>query len=189
MKKYLYILLILIPIIFTACSNDKKETKNVDQNASAKQDSNSTISQTITLKDINNQTIIATKTKDGFTFSNAKNKVVLICFFATWCPPCKAEIPHLVNLQEKYKGNLQIIGILLEKNKDIDEIKNFINYNAINYPITNGDGNYKLTDMVGGVKSIPFMIMYDKSGNYSTHYLGAIPEEMIDSDIENTLKK
>ncbi|MDX1808343.1 MAG: TlpA disulfide reductase family protein [Sulfurospirillaceae bacterium] len=189
MRKYLYILLILVPIIFTACSNDKKETKAADQNSSIQKTENGTVNKSITLKDVNGQTIIATKTKNGFTFSNAKDQVVLICFFATWCPPCKAEIPHLVNLQEKYKGKLKIIGILLEKNKDNDEIKNFINYHAINYTITNGEGNYELTDMVGGVKSIPFMIMYDKKGNYSTHYLGAIPEEMIDTDIENTLKK
>ncbi len=189
MRKYLYVLLILLPFLFSACSNDKQQTDTSKQNTTKQEAKAQNNPNEIILKDINGRTITVTKTDKGFLFSNAKDKVVLLAFFATWCPPCKAEIPHLIDLQEKYKGKLEIIGILLEKNKDIDELKNFINYHAINYTVTNGDGNYKMADLVGGVKNIPYMIMYDKHGNYATHYLGAIPEEMIDSDIENTLKK
>jgi thiol-disulfide isomerase/thioredoxin len=190
MKKIVYALLVITSLILTACSNNSDKTSDDKQQTTAKkQETVATKSSDITLKDTDGNIITVSKTKKGYTFSNAKGKVVLVSFFATWCPPCKAEIPHLNNLQEKYKDKISIIGILLEENKDNDEIKKFINYNAINYIISNSVGNQKLATAVGGVSNIPFMIMYGKDGSYVTNYLGAVPEEMIDSDIESALKK
>ena len=186
MKRYSYILLLIVTLVFTACSKEQKDTENRKQ-----ENIETKVQKTgkITLVTANGEKIEVKKTEKGFIFSNAKDKVVLVSFFATWCPPCKAEIPHLNNLQEKYKDRLKIIGILIESNKESDELKNFINYHAINYTITNSPSNQTFADAVGGVKNIPFMIMYDKKGDYVTHYLGAIPEEMIDSDIQMALEK
>ncbi|NOX14435.1 MAG: TlpA family protein disulfide reductase [Epsilonproteobacteria bacterium] len=190
MKKIIYVCLFVIPIIFTACSNNadkniSKTKQKIEQNTVVGTESDGSF----ILKDVNDNNIKVTPTKKGFKFSNAQNKLVLVTFFATWCPPCIVEIPHLNNLQEKYKNDIKIIGILLEQNKSNDAIKKFINDNAINYTVTNSKGNQKLSMSVGGVSSIPYMIMYDKKGNYVTNYLGAVPEEMIDSDIESALKK
>ncbi|MFK5881003.1 MAG: TlpA disulfide reductase family protein [Sulfurospirillum sp.] len=190
MKKYSYLLLLVLALILASCSKEKNETKNANVKKEIKKakiiqkNSNS-----IVLTTTDGKKIEITKTAKGFTFSNAKNEVVLVSFFATWCPPCKAEIPHLNNLQEKYKGKLKIIGVLIESNKDENELKDFINYHAINYTITNSPTNQAFAAEIGGVRNIPFMLMYDKKGDYVTHYLGAIPEEMIDSDIASALKK
>jgi len=191
MKRYSYILLLTVALLLSACS---KKDKKSDNNTITKQEKTvkkikEKKSNTITLTSVNGEKIEIKKTKKGFTFSNAKNKIVLVSFFATWCPPCKAEIPHLNNLQEKYKDKLKIIGILIESNKDNDEIKSFINYHAINYTITNSAANMDFASAVGGVRNVPFMLMYDKKGDYVTHYLGAIPEEMIDSDIQLAMQK
>ena len=59
--------------------------------------------------------------------------------------------------------------------------------NGIKFIITNSDDNFKLAQEIGGVKSIPFMLIYDRNGNYSQHYTGAIPEEMIEEDIKKVL--
>ena len=75
----------------------------------------------------------------------------------------------------------------MEENKSNEEIASFIKYNAIQYPITNSPENFKFAKSVGGVKNIPLMFLYDKNGNYSTHYVGAVPEEMIDADIKKVL--
>ncbi len=185
MKRYSYILILAVALTFTACSNEKTEVKKQNKKVEViKKIKNKT-----TLTTIDGEKISIAKTEKGFKFSNAQNELVLVSFFATWCPPCKAEIPHLNNLQEKYKGKIKIIGILIESNKDSDELNSFINKYAINYTVTNSPANQEFADMVGGVKNIPFMIMYNKKGDYVTHYLGAIPEEMIDSDIESALKK
>ncbi len=116
-----------------------------------------------------------------------ENKIVIISFFATWCPPCKAEIPHLNNLQEKYKDDIQIISILLEENKTNDEIIQFMNYFNIKFKVMNSPANFKLSQIYGGVDTIPYMVIYDKKGNNVQHYKGAVPEEMIDADIQKAL--
>lgn len=136
----------------------------------------------INLKTIQDVNIAVKKINKGFNFSNATNKAVLLNFFTSWCPPCKAEIPHLNILQDKYKDSLEIIGVLLE-DKDIEEIKKFTNKYRVNFTITQGRPNFTIAKAVGDVKAIPFMILYDKKGEYATHYVGAVPEEMINVDI------
>jgi len=189
MKKFVYISLIIGSVLFTACSNNSDKTDKNKKQDIEKQEVTDKKSNEIILKDVEGNKISVTKTKKGYTFSNAKNKIVMISFFATWCPPCKAEIPHLNNLQEKYRKDLTIIGISLESNKSNSDMKKFINYHAINYTISNSAGNQQFANAVGGVSNIPFMIMYNKNGDYVTNYLGAVPQEMIDSDIKSVLKK
>jgi len=169
-------------LFFNGCSSDKKKTE-----AKSEKVQEEVKNEKIVLKDVSGKEIVVTPLEKGFSFAGYENKVVLINFFATWCPPCKAEIPHLNNLQEKYKDNFVIISVLLEENKSNEEINNFMKYNNIHYIITNGIENFKLAQSVGGVKNIPLMFLYDKEGKYSTHYVGAIPEEMIDADIKKVL--
>jgi thiol-disulfide isomerase/thioredoxin len=174
---------ILTLLIFTGCSEETtKETTKTTQEESPKKASNG-----IVLHDTTGQEIKVKSLENGFIFEGYEDKVVLVNFFATWCPPCKAEIPHLNNLQEKYKKDLKIISILLEENKSDEDVINFINNNDIEFTITNSEDNYKLAKAVGGVKSIPLMLIYDRKGNYSQHYIGAVPEEMIEADIKKVL--
>ncbi|MDD3324988.1 MAG: TlpA disulfide reductase family protein [Sulfurospirillaceae bacterium] len=186
MKLYITTLATTLALLFAGCS-DKKNKKEEEATSSQAPISKNEISKPITLNDVNGKQIIATPVDKGFKFSDSENKVVLVNFFATWCPPCKAEIPHLNNLQEKYKDKFKIISVLLEDGKPNEEIISFMKYNNINYTVTNGAGNFKLADGVGGVNNIPLMMLYDKNGKYSTHYVGVVPEEMIDSDINKIL--
>lgn len=126
--------------------------------------------------------------ENQFVFEGFEDKIVMVNFFTTWCPPCKAEIPHLNNIQHKYQDDLKIISVLLEENKTHSEIISFMNENAVEFTITNSPANYDLAEKIGGVKSIPFMLMYDKNGEYFQHYTGAVPEEMIEADIQKILK-
>jgi len=190
MKIYSYVFLLSFALIFTSCSKQKDENSSNNTKKEAKKTQvMQNKSNNITLTTVNGEKIEVTKEAKGFTFSNAQNQIILIDFFATWCPPCKAEIPHLNNLQEKYKGKIKIIGVLIEPNKDSGELKKFMNNFAINYTIVNSSANQLFADAVGGIESIPFMIMYGKNGKNITHYLGVVPEEMIDSDIQSALKK
>ena len=182
MKLWISILATTSLLFWSGCSSESKK-----QEAQEKPSKEAVKNEKITLTSIDGKEIIVTPTEKGFLFSGYENKIVLVNFFTTWCPPCKAEIPHLNNLQEKYKENFIIISILLEENKSNEEIASFIKYNAIQYPITNSPENFKFAKSVGGVKNIPLMFLYDKNGNYSTHYVGAVPEEMIDADIKKVL--
>ncbi|WP_353662366.1 TlpA family protein disulfide reductase [Hydrogenimonas sp. SS33] len=136
------------------------------------------------------ETISAKLTEKGYDF-NVTEPVVLIDFFATWCPPCRAEIPHLADLQKRYEGKLKVIGVLIET-KSTAAMNRFIEGHGINYFVSNAPDNIDFAtttaDMLHQPKnfSIPFMILFVK-GKYFRHYIGMVPEEMIESDIKEAL--
>jgi len=174
---------ILTLLIFTGCN---EKTTN-DTTKTASEEVPKEASNGIVLYDTSGQEIKVKSLENGYIFEGYENKIVLVNFFATWCPPCKAEIPHLNNLQEKYKKDIKIISILLEENKSNEDLIEFINYYNIEFTITNSKDNYKLAQEVGGVRSIPFMLIYDRNGKYFQHYTGMVPEEMLEADIKKVL--
>lgn len=141
----------------------------------------------VNLTTINNLDINITKKDKNLQFEGIPKKATLVVFFATWCPSCKAEIPSLNNLNIKYQNYFQVVGVLLEDiNKEA--LQSFVKKFKINYEVTIGKDNFNFANMIGGVSIIPFMILYDKEGNYKTHYTGAVLEEMIQSDIKKVIK-
>jgi len=125
----------------------------------------------------------------GLKFKGYEGKIILLDFFATWCPPCRAEMPHLVNLQKKYSDKIQIFSVLMEENKDNSELQDFIKQFDLNFPVLNSKENFFLSQALGGIKSLPTLVIYDKNGEYFTHFLGAAPEEMLDATIQKALAK
>lgn len=120
-----------------------------------------------------------------------KDKVILLNFFATWCPPCKAEIPHLINLKDKYENKFEIISVSVgnrdAKLSDNSTLIEFANDNKINYIITNSQNNFKMADILGGVKTIPTMFLFDLEGKLIQKYVGVVPQEMLETDILKAL--
>jgi thiol-disulfide isomerase/thioredoxin len=186
--KLLPFFLILVTSVFTACQdknnisesvvNTTKETKPVEQKLP-----------TFHLKTSNDKNITIEVTKDGWNFKEYPNKVVLLNFFATWCPPCKAEIPHLNNLLEQFKDDLIVISVLVEQNKENSLVNDFILQHNIQYPITNSPVNFDLAGAVGGVDSIPAMFLFTKKGLVFQNYVGAVEETILSTDIQKALKK
>ncbi len=188
MRKKSYILILLITILLSGCDTTGKQEGN--KKNSTNQNGEKQISNTVVLRDASTNQIV-TITKEGdkkYNFKEHEGKVVLVNFFATWCPPCKAEIPHLVNLQNRYKDDFVIIAVLLEDGKDPEEVKSFMNYYGVNYIVTNSLANFDYEKLLGGVQSIPYMAMYDRDGNFVIDYKGAVPEEMIESDIKRAME-
>jgi len=133
-------------------------------------------------------------TKDGWQFKGYENKVILLNFFGTWCPPCKAEIPHLLNIREKLKKDFEIISVDVGKRDGSlntqEELISFIKEFNVNYPIVTGEENRKLFGSVMELNpngSIPFMILFNKKGQYVRYYIGMKPEEMLFSDISQAI--
>lgn len=188
MRKSSYILILFLVIIFSGCNGKDDENSN---NSNDEKPKKVVVSNKVVLMDVlTKDTITITKKGDKrYDFGKYDDKIVLVNFFATWCPPCKAEIPHLVNLQERYRDDFVIISVLLEDGKDSEEVKSFMNYYEVNYIVTNSASNFDYEKLLGGVQSIPYMAMYDKNGKFVMDYKGAVPEEMIEADIKSAMDR
>ncbi len=108
------------------------------------------------------------KLLDGtdFVLSQMKGKVVVIDFWATWCPPCRKEIPNLVKLyNEKHKDGLEIMGISLDRPDDLENLKKFLPENGMEWKISySGEYWSDPTAKFYGVNSIPSVWLVDKKG-------------------------
>lgn len=104
--------------------------------------------------------------------SITKNKFVFLNFWATWCPPCRAEIPDIIELQDELKSkDLMVIGIALEREKDIEKdkakVQKYVTNSRINYInfVTSQEIKKALADAYGGIPYIPTTFLIDKKYN------------------------
>lgn len=182
--KTLAFLSILSILFFTGCdSKDKNENNN--ETKIEKSDRKTEFQ----LKTTNNTVVDIKLENDKIILKDYPNKIVLLNFFATWCPPCKAEIPNLIKLQDDYKNDFVVISILLEEMKTNEEIVDFIKNFNINYTVTNSPENFDLAKSLGGIKSIPTMFLIDKNSKIFQKYVGLVPSEMMEIDIKKVLEK
>ncbi len=94
------------------------------------------------------------------SLAGAKGKVVLLEFWATWCPPCRASIPHLQKLHDTYgKRGLLIISVT---NEDEDTVKEFVKENKMTFPVGIDDGDKTMTTY--GIRGIPAAFLIDRTG-------------------------
>ncbi|MDY3205810.1 MAG: TlpA disulfide reductase family protein [Arcobacter sp.] len=182
--KTLAFLSILSILFFTGCdSKDKNENNN--ETKIEKSDRKTEFQ----LKTTNNTVVDIKLENDKIILKDYPNKIVLLNFFATWCPPCKAEIPNLIKLQDDYKNDFVVISILLEEMKTNEEIVDFIKNFNINYTVTNSPENFDLAKSLGGIKSIPTMFLIDRNSKIFQKYVGLVPSEMMEIDIKKVLEK
>lgn len=129
------------------------------------------------------------KSVDGKTvkLSDYKGKVVIIDFWATWCPPCRKGVPDLVSIQNEFKKDVVIIGISLDDSRTIDEVPGFIKDYGVNYPVVYGDE--KVVNAYGGIRSIPTAFVIDKKGNIVDMHIGLVPKDTYVNKIKELLKK
>jgi len=132
---------------------------------------------TITLKDLNGKTI---------QLSDFKGKVILLNFWATWCPPCRAEIPELIKWQKEYeKKGLQIIGITYPPTNRT-KVRRFVSQNEINYPIL--FGTKKTKELFTSTDTMPFSVIIDRNGHIKELIEGIIYTEEFDETIKPLLE-
>ncbi len=130
-------------------------------------------------------------TTDGKTIklSSLKGKVVILDFWATWCPPCRKGIPELVEFKKKY-GNkgVEIIGISVDTDGGRDtksDVVPFVKEYKINYPVAYF--TQAVTQMYGGIESIPTMFIIDKQGKIAGRFVGALTKEELEIKVKKLL--
>jgi thiol-disulfide isomerase/thioredoxin len=119
---------------------------------------------------------------DGNPVSTAawKGKVVFINFWATWCPPCRAEIPVLIDLANRYKDRLQIVGVSVDDGDPAD-VKQFVKEAGINYPIVMADRS--IIAEYGGVAALPTLFVVNPDGNVVQKHEGLYSNALYEAEV------
>lgn len=110
---------------------------------------------------------------DGSTFdsSQLRGKIVLLEFWATWCPPCKMAIPEIQKLEERIKGrNIVIVTVAIDES--YDTVKSFVKENSIAYTVLYDDAD---VNKKYNIRSVPTSVILDRQGNVVNTHMGFSP--------------
>lgn len=119
--------------------------------------------------------------------SEWKDKLRVINFWATWCPPCREELPALVELQKQYADkNVQFIGIAID---DAEPVKKFLKNMAVNYPmLIAAQSGIELAFNLGNYASaIPYTLIVDKENHVVFQHSGEISKAQLQAGIDKAL--
>jgi len=122
---------------------------------------------------------------ETISLSDFEGKIVVLNFWATWCPPCRAEIPDFIRVYDSYHSKgVEIVGISLD-HKGWDAINPFVKNHKINYPVLLG--NAAIARAYGNIRSIPTTIIIDKSGTIVNQHVGIMTEKQLISMFDTLL--
>lgn len=120
----------------------------------------------------------------AISLAGVRGKVVLLNFWATWCGPCRAEIPDLIELQEKYKGQLQIIGLTVDDD-DAGVIQHVVARTGINYPVAMASAEVRIK--YGGIAALPTSFVLDAQGRVVQKHEGLRDPALYETEIRALL--
>jgi len=125
----------------------------------------------------------------------AKDKFIFLNFWGTWCPPCRAEIPYLIDIAKELSDELVVVGVALERTTDIDEARKLVSdyskKEGINYMnvVLNLENRNKITQSYGGIQFVPTTYLIDKEGNIVEKIQGGRTKEQFLESIMKMMKR
>jgi peroxiredoxin len=153
----------------TGCSNPTAH-------AAVKAERDRKVAPDFALKDIDGKTV---------KLSDYKGKVVLLNFWATWCGPCKIEIPWFMDFEQTYKDkNFAVLGVSLDED-GWDAIKPYVKEKKINYRVMLG--TEKVAELYGDVDSLPTSFLIDRGGRVAAVHVGLVSKSDYVHDIDQLL--
>lgn len=118
--------------------------------------------------------------------SDYKGKVVVLNFWATWCPPCRAEMPDLIKMQREYRSRgLQVVGITYPP-EEIAQVRQFVRKLGVNYPIALGTKETKT--LFDETETLPLTIVIDREGKVRERIEGILLPQEFEQKIRPLLK-
>jgi len=164
---------VLIACLTAGCSFDPTPVNA----ASVKPDKDRKAAPEFTLKDTDGKTV---------RLSDYKGKVVLLDFWATWCGPCKIEIPWFVEMQRKNKDRgFEVVGVAMD-DEGWEVVKPFASQMGINYRLVMG--NDQAAQAYGGVDALPTTFLIDRSGKIAATHIGLSSRKDFENGVEELLQ-
>lgn len=117
------------------------------------------------------------------TLAALQGKVIFLNFWATWCGPCRAEIPDLIALQDRYKGRLQIIGLNVDDEEA--DIHQYVQEMGINYPVAMTSNDIRI--QFGGIPALPTSFVLDTEGRVVQKHVGLWNPAVYETEIRALL--
>ena len=157
-------------LVFSACV--KSEMASVAGAANLRPESSRKAAPAFTLKDSNGTSV---------KLSDYLGKVVLLNFWATWCGPCKVEIPWFIEFEQKHKDNgFAVVGISMDED-GWETVKPYIEARRVNYRILMGDD--ATAQSFGGVESLPTSFLIDRQGRVASVHIGLVSKSSYQNEI------
>lgn len=118
--------------------------------------------------------------------SEYKGKVVLLNFWATWCGPCKIEIPWFIDFEQRFKDRgFAVLGVSMDED-GWEAVKPYLTERKVNYRVV--IGNDEVADQYGGVSSLPTSFLVDKTGRIASVHVGLVSKSVYQNEIEQLLE-
>lgn len=121
------------------------------------------------------------------TLNNYKGKIIFLNFWATWCPPCKREIPDIESIYKEYGENKKDIIILGVNNEKTDKVKEFLKEKDYTFPTLIDEKSEVMKKYY--IQAFPTSFVIDKNGNVYGYVMGGLTKEQIKQVLDEVLKK
>jgi thiol-disulfide isomerase/thioredoxin len=122
---------------------------------------------------------------ENLSLARYKGQVVLLDFWATWCPPCRSELPALNKLYGDLKNNGFVIVGMTVDNGSAEQVADAVKKFGLSYPV--GLAGEDVQRAYGGIRAVPTKFLLDRNGSVAKQYLGVVPEKQLRADIETLL--
>ncbi len=163
---------LIIVLFATGCSRSTEEV-----HAAVKPGNERKAAPDFTLKDANGKSV---------KLSDYKGKVVLLNFWATWCGPCKIEIPWFIEFEQTYKDRgFSVLGVSLDDD-GWEAVKPYLENRKVNYRVLLG--NDDVGNQYGGIESLPTTFLIDREGRIATSHIGLVGKKDYQQEIEHLLQ-
>jgi thiol-disulfide isomerase/thioredoxin len=180
MNKVIFPIFLVLAISFSSCG------KNTSNENSPQVNLTYVPGETAALNKLAPDFTLTSTGDKSIKLSDYRGKVVIVDFWATWCPPCRRGIPDLIEIQKEYGNDVVVIGISMDTDTKHDVVP-FIKQMGINYQVAYADAG--VVQSYGGVESIPTSFVIDKNGNVVDNHIGLVPKSEFTSVINKLLNK
>jgi cytochrome c-type biogenesis protein len=190
MRKIIF-LMVFTAIISFSCKKhaEDKPPKSIESQNENTQTNIGSTSRIFEVKAISNGVpLFSWYTENGqkSSITEYKGKIIIINFWATWCSPCRNEIPVLVKIYHQYKERgLVMLGICLDQDISLSDLASFVGEHEINYQVIFDNG--MLESAFGGISAIPTTFVVSKDLKILNKYVGEMDEERMNKLLEGLL--